>query len=372
MYRNIYVGDAYSRKVVTPLISTDCNSYKIIWDAKAEKGVFKITAVRDDGSAVFDFGEVTDGVATYIMKSDMYEVEGNLVLYLAICDEQTIVTCREIRFTVKKGADENKLAEEKSNAISSLEMRIAKNEAETNEKIYNLQHMGISNVYILQDGVDFESENSIVTILLNSDYSSYDAIAFPEGITEIKLPSTNRGSDTHLIANTVIMPKSLKKIGEFSFGNYVRWDENDNIIEESVTVKVGEFILNDGLETIEKYSFSGNLYLEKINIPNTVVEIGRGAFEYCDGLKNIFIPATVTEIGHGNFTVSTLRPEEATVIFGFAGSEAEIYAKSENFLKEYMNKFVNVGSDYSKEIGDIEMALDSIIAMQNHLMEVNE
>lgn len=372
MTRNIYVGDAYSRKVVTPLISTDCNSYKIVWDAKTSGGVFKITAVRDDGSSVFDFGELTDGVATYVMKSDMYEVEGKLTLYLAICDEEAVVTCREISFTVKKGAEESKMAEESTNPINSLGMQIAKTKTETNEKIYNLEYTGMSNAYILEDGVDFVSENTIVTKLLKSDYSSYEAIAFPEGITEIRLPDDNRGGDTPLIAHKMIMPQSLKLIGGYSFCNYIRWDENENVIDESVVVKVDEFVLNDGLEIINNYAFAGNIYLKKINIPGTVTKIGRGAFEYSDSLKEIFIPAKVREIGNGNFTVTTFNPDDATVILGFAGSVAEQYAKNENGLKEYANKFLNVGSDYSKEIGDIESALDSIISIQNHLLGVSE
>ena len=103
MYRNIYVGENYSRKITTPLITSDCNAYKIIWDSKAEKGIFKITAIRADDTSVFDYGELAeDGTATYIMNSNMYSKEGPLTLYLSICDQETVVTCREMLFNVKQ------------------------------------------------------------------------------------------------------------------------------------------------------------------------------------------------------------------------------------------------------------------------------
>ena len=133
MIRNIYVGDAYSRKVVTPLISTDCNSYKIIWDAKAEKGVFKITAVRSDESCVYDYGEITDeGVATYVMASEMYSKEGQLTLLLAIVEDDSVTTCREIRFTVKECDTDAVKTDNIIDPVNTLSMEFVKTKADIN------------------------------------------------------------------------------------------------------------------------------------------------------------------------------------------------------------------------------------------------
>lgn len=355
MIRNIYVGENYSRKVVTPLITTDQNSYKIIWDTKCKNGVFKITAIKADNSAVFDFGELSaEGVATYVVANNMYDTEGPLKLFLAIAEQDSITTCREINFTVKEGADEASLAENNVNPINNLAMQVSANSNENNTKILNLKNYGVTDVYILKEGEDIIVSENIVTGFLKHSYSQYEAIAFPEGITEINLPDTNGGGNTPLTANKVIMPKSLKSIGSCSFSNYARWDEKDNLIDSSIVVNVKEYVLNEGLEIINRYAFADNIYLEKINIPQSLKNIEMGVFQYSDSLKEIFIPATVTEIGDGNFNSSTFKQEDSTIIYGYAGSVAEYYAKNQNFLKEYANTFVNIGSDYSDKVDKIE------------------
>lgn len=364
MYRNIYVGENYTRKVTTPLITTDCNAYKIIWDSKCTRGSFKITAIKADGTSVFDFGTLTeDGIAEYVISNSFYDVEGPLKIFLAIVENESITTCREINFIVKEGAKELTVAENNINPVNSLAIQIAETKAELNDKIMKLENGGISNSYILKPDEDIVVTDGVVTKLLKSDYSQYEAIAFPEGITEIRLPDTNNGGDSPLVANMVIMPESLKKIGRFSFANWVDFNSDGNVEDATVVVKVREFILNEGLETIENYAFSGNVLMEKINIPDTLSKIGRGAFEYCNSLKKIVIPATVTDIGYGNFTSTTFKKEDSSVIYGFAGSEAERYAKNENFLKEYENEFVNVGSDYSTEINDMKIYVDEQIGL---------
>ena len=369
MVRNIYVGDAYSRKVVTPLITTDCNSYKIIWDSKCTNGNFKITAIKADGASSFDFGTLSEnGLAEYIISNNMYNTAGPLKLFLAIVENESITTCREINFTVKQGADETTVAENNINHISSLVIQMAGNKAVTDEKMANLQYYGMSNVYILKEGEDILITDGIVTELLKNDYSDYEAIAFPEGITEIRLPEGNLGGGTPFVANKVIMPDSLRTIGPYSFSNYIEFDEQDNVIEDTVIVKVQEYVLNEGIEKLENYAFSGNVMLEKINIPSTLTMIDLGVFQYCDNLKKVIIPSTVTDIGDGNFTATSYKKENSSVIYGFAGSEAERYAKNANWLKNYENEFVNIGSDYSNQIGDMETALNSIIEIQNRLI----
>ena len=369
MVRNIYVGDNYSRKVVTPLITTDQNSYRIIWDTKCKSGVFKITAVKSDNSAVFDFGELSDeGVATYVIANNMYDTEGPLKLFLAIVEDESVTTCREISFTVREGANEATFAENNANPINSLTMQVVTNSNENATKLQNLKDYGETDVYILKEGEDITVSENVVTQLLNHDFFNYDAIAFPEGITEINLPDINNGGDTPLTAKKVIMPKSLKAIGRCSFSNLAQWDDKNNLIDSSIVVDVKEYVLNEGLETIGSYAFSDNIYLEKVNIPESIQVINRGAFQYCDSLKGIFIPATVTKIGDGNFTTTSFDQENATVVYGYAGSEAERYAINENWLKEYANPFVNMGSDYSAELGDIESALDHILELDNALL----
>lgn len=153
MMRNIYVGDCYSRKVVTPLITTDQNAYKIVWDSKCTSGSFKITALKADGTSVFDFGELSgEGLATYIVKNNMYDEEGPLKLFLAIVDQSSITTCREINFTVKKGADEASFAQDNANPINSLAMQVADLINQWNAKITEIENYVDNQINLALDG----------------------------------------------------------------------------------------------------------------------------------------------------------------------------------------------------------------------------
>ena len=57
-----------------------------------------------------------------------------------------------------------------------------------------------------------------------------------------------------------------------------------------------EVFVTDGLKMIKPYSFSKRFELINVIIPNSVIEIGEGAFEYCSSLTNITIPNSVTSI----------------------------------------------------------------------------
>lgn len=207
--------------------------------------------------------------------------------------------------------------------------------------IEKLNFYGTTDVYVLKEGVDIEVVDRKVVNLLKHDYtteeySQYSAIAFPEGITGIAFSEENKS----LKANKVIFPKSLRTIGE-SFANSVNFDEQGNIEEDTVKIKVKEYVLNEGIEELENYAFADNVYLEQINIPNTLTKIGRGALQYCENLNKIIIPTAVTDIGAYNFMTYG---DKKTTIHSYAGSYAETYAK-ENGIP-----FVNIGSDYSKQI----------------------
>lgn len=73
----------------------------------------------------------------------------------------------------------------------------------------------------------------------------------------------------------------------------------------------GAVVIPDGVTKIGDYAFSNsrptypnlipNTTLTSITIPNSVKEIGNGAFEYCTSLSSVIIPNSVTSIGYDAF-----------------------------------------------------------------------
>ena len=59
--------------------------------------------------------------------------------------------------------------------------------------------------------------------------------------------------------------------------------------------------IEEGVTTIENYTFAGCYSLTSITIPDSVISIGDFAFSLCECLKSITIPDSVTSIGGGAF-----------------------------------------------------------------------
>lgn len=86
----------------------------------------------------------------------------------------------------------------------------------------------------------------------------------------------------------VIIPDSVKKIGNFAFANF----------------HIREIELPAGLEVIGNHAFEGSM-LTKITIPNGVKEIGNNAFGKCTKLTSIAVPDSVEKFGYAVFSGCT-------------------------------------------------------------------
>ena len=88
---------------------------------------------------------------------------------------------------------------------------------------------------------------------------------------------------------------------------------------------------------IESDIFWGCHKLRKVNIPEAVKQIRPNTFRHCKSLKSITIPKTVEEIWWYAFGYFYDYEKEVNIkiedftIYGYVGSEAEIYAKENNF-----------------------------------------
>ena len=146
---------------------------------------------------------------------------------------------------------------------------------------------------VLPDSIDsigshvFSDCISLKSILVseeNACYASVDGVLFNKELTKlIAYPSYNRFSfdwDT-----TYQIPASVTSIGDYAFEYSLL---NIMVIPDSV-IDIGEG------------AFMGNHWLTSITIPKSITRISDSTFRYCGSLTSIVIPESVTSIGRSAF-----------------------------------------------------------------------
>ena len=115
---------------------------------------------------------------------------------------------------------------------------------------------------------------------------------------------------------------------DYSSGSPAPWNAYQ---EEIVSVVIGDEVTSIGME-----AFDGCNSLTSVKIPNSVKSVGPGAFYRCEKLSSVTIPDSVEEIGAQAFGYR-YAPGRGSVkmskfkIYGRTGSEAETYAKDNEF-----------------------------------------
>lgn len=214
-----------------------------------------------------------------------------------------------------KGLSTNDYTNEEKNKLAGLE-----------NYIDLIDKYGTTDVYVLQEGVDYTISNDVssahfrfsngtIGTLINFNYGN-KTIVFPEGIIVIgEKPLFD------LRVTGIIMPSSLVQIIDMAFAN----------ITPLQSVKFNDNNVTDIL--IGSQAFFNCRYLHKIKLSNKIQFNFDGAIFPSD-----------------------------TIIEGYAGSDAEKYCE------KYGNEFINIGSDYSEQLGDIESAVDHILELDNSLL----
>ena len=121
------------------------------------------------------------------------------------------------------------------------------------------------------------------------------------------------------------LPDSIKEIGEGAFGDCYSLK----------TIK-----LPKELKTIKNFTFFSCKKLNKVTIQNQVTKIGNFAFADCRNLKIVTIPKSVTKIGTRalGYKYSPTDDDDGRylcikgfTIKGYSGTAAEKYAKDNGF-----------------------------------------
>ena len=192
-----------------------------------------------------------------------------------------------------------------------------------------------------------------------------ERVVLPEGIDTI--PGGIKGGGTFLGCKkllTVTIPSSVKRIGEFAFGNC---ESLKSITIPSGVKSIGEYafygckgladkngfvivngILFDyfgtstsitipsGVKEIGINVFQNQNKIKSVTIPSSVKSIESWAFDGCTSLTSVTIPSSVKSIGEnaiGYYLNSSYEYEKVAgfTIYGTKGSAAEKYAKDNGF-----------------------------------------
>ncbi len=136
----------------------------------------------------------------------------------------------------------------------------------------------------------------------NEGYCSVDGVLFDkEQSCLIKYPE-NRKGDSYDIPNTV------KEIGDFAFeGSFLKTINIPHSVVKigknafSICYKLEEITIPDSVKVFSENVFSTCFELKKITLPETMTEIPNGFFELCSSLNDITLPDSIEKIGDNAF-----------------------------------------------------------------------
>ncbi len=147
--------------------------------------------------------------------------------------------------------------------------------------------------------------------------TSLTSLTIPDSVTGIQRAAF--ASCTAL--KTVRLPNNIPKLDEMAFAG---------------CSELEDAALPDSLMTIEAMAFYMCKNLNPVTIPQRMYKIQDGAFFGCDRITSVSIPKNVSTIGQyafGYTSVDMNSPEKIPgfVVYGQKGSQAETYAKSNEF-----------------------------------------
>lgn len=173
----------------------------------------------------------------------------------------------------------------------------------------------ISNPYlkklVFHSGVELTGNVSYCTALEeiqvagdNPYYMSVNGILYNKDMSELKVYPAEKKGDVY------VFPDTVTAIGSRAFAMTTHLEKVD--IPQTVTnigygvfkgSSVEEVRLPDGITEVGENMFSGCTQLRNVYIPEGVTKINEYAFYKCTRLKNIdFLPSSVTEIGEDAFS----------------------------------------------------------------------
>ena len=233
-------------------------------------------------------------------------------------------------------------------------------------------------IKIISDSAFYNNDNlqTVVipkTVVSIEDYAFYNCGNLAQASIPAELEYLGKGAFSYTQINNVFIGPNLIEIGDnpFEYVSSIKiqvdkanphfYIENRALIDGDNKTLIllpfsnsdwwGNYTIPAGIQKIGGRAFSLSR-LESITIPNTVIEIGEGAFYFATMLKNIYIPEGVKRIGAEAFIGTGQDKYTIPVSVEFIGKEA---FSSSNVLNVYHN---SEGERFAMENGIFLQYLD--------------
>lgn len=145
---------------------------------------------------------------------------------------------------------------------------------------------------------------------------------------------------SHKYQRAIEIPSQITSIGDYAFygyGDSLYYDKD----YDGLIIK-----LNEGLTTIGDYTFSNILYLNEMNLPDSLLSIGKGAFESDYFLKSIAIPSKITMISDALFK-NCIRLKSVKLPEGITEIGTEAFYKTLNLTRIHLPSTLKKIDDYA-------------------------
>ena len=246
-----------------------------------------------------------------VVKADMLNDDNRYSLHTDIIDDTSgTITITASIPTV------NQVIVRVSNAEVTIMAAISLKPSFT-ENTINVLEAGTLGIWL--DGYD---KTTITALKITGPLNS-DDIATIKGLSQLtildlenadleELPSGIFSAENSKLLISIILPKTLKKIGDDAFYNCSGLKGNLEIPSSVISIGRaafyncsglrGELKIPSGVTSIGGSAFSGcSGFTGELNIPSGITSIEAGAFSGCSGLKGLVIPPSVTSIGRWAF-----------------------------------------------------------------------
>ena len=154
---------------------------------------------------------------------------------------------------------------------------------------------------------DYKYENNVNSAPWNSVAVKPDRVIFENGITRI---GSNILRSTNCIAGDIVIPDSVRVIGEFAFcncGNGLEYLHLNNSLVEiedcafQQNYFLGSLLIPDSVEMIGTSAFNTSGFPEGIVIGNGISNIGTAVFAFSEFETTLNLPSNITSIGQAAF-----------------------------------------------------------------------